>query len=63
MSFNVFSNDLSLLRRSSALMTGIELGWELDLGVAGVSRALKRVESAFRENAEIKQRILSARAK
>ena len=44
-------------------MTGIELGWELDLGVAGVSRALKRVESAFRENAEIKQRILSARAK
>jgi putative transposase len=39
--------------------SGIELGRELNLGSAGVSRALKRAESVFRENSEIKQSILS----
>ena len=39
--------------------SGIELGLELNLGVSGVSRALKRAEAVFRENSEIKQRILS----
>ena len=39
--------------------SGIELGRELNLGSAGVSRALKRAESVFRENSEIKRSILS----
>jgi len=39
--------------------SGLELGRELNLGSAGVSRALKRAESVFRENSEIKQSILS----
>jgi REP element-mobilizing transposase RayT len=39
--------------------SGIELGRELNLGSAGVSRALKRAESVFRENPEIKRNILS----
>jgi hypothetical protein len=33
---------------------------DLDLGSAGVSKALKRVESVFRKKPEIKQRIPSA---
>jgi putative transposase len=40
--------------------SGIEMGRELHLGSAGVSRALRRAESVFRESPEIKQRILSA---
>jgi hypothetical protein len=38
--------------------SGLELGRELNLGSAGVSRALKRAESVFRENSEIKRSIL-----
>jgi hypothetical protein len=45
------------------LSTGIESGWELNLGVAEVSSALKRAESVFRENPDLKQRILSATGK
>ena len=39
--------------------TGMELGRELNLGVAGVSRALRRAEIVFRKHPEIKQEILS----
>jgi hypothetical protein len=39
--------------------SGIELGRELNLGSAGVSRAMKRAESVFRENPEIRRNILS----
>jgi hypothetical protein len=31
------------------LSTGIESGWELNLGVEEVNRALKRAESVFQE--------------
>ena len=31
------------------------LGWEVDLGIRGESKALKRAEAVFRENPEIKQ--------
>jgi hypothetical protein len=41
----------------------LQLRQEMNLGVAGVSRALKGAESVFRENPEIKQRILSATGK
>jgi hypothetical protein len=39
--------------------SGMELGRELNLGVAGVSRALMRAEIVFRKHPEIKQEILS----
>jgi putative transposase len=39
--------------------SGVELARELNLGAAGVSRALNRGESLFRENPDIKERILS----
>jgi len=35
----------------------------LNLGVEGGSKALKGAESVFRENPEIKQRVLSATGK
>jgi len=41
----------------------LQSGRELNLGVAGVSGALKRAELVFRENPEIKQRIVSATGK
>jgi len=40
--------------------SGKELGQELNIGSAGVSRALRRAESVFREKPEMKQRLLSA---
>jgi hypothetical protein len=44
-------------------MIGIKSGQELNLGAAGVSRALRRAEWVFQEILGIKQRILSATGK
>jgi len=41
----------------------LRLGQELNLGVAGVSRPLRRAESVFQKNPQIKQRIHSATGK
>jgi hypothetical protein len=44
-------------------MTEIKLWRELNLGVAEVSKTLKRAEPVFRENPGIKKRILAATRK
>jgi hypothetical protein len=41
----------------------LELGWELNFGVTGSSKALKWAETAFREDQEIIEGIPSASGK
>jgi hypothetical protein len=51
------------IRKGDSVDDDLELGWELDLGIRGESKASKRAESAFRENPEIKKRIPSTTGK
>ena len=48
------------VKKGDSVDDDLGLGWELDLGIRAGSKTLKRAEAVFRENPEIKQRILAA---
>ena len=43
------------VRKGDSVDDDLGLGWELDLGIRGESKASKRAEVVFRENPKIKQ--------